>query len=56
MENIEVKRRVEELAKRAQHRRIALPSTKSDRDAKEENMHFEDLKMGIYENLVRSGY
>ena len=56
MENLEVKRKIEELAKRAQQRRIALSSIKSDIDVKEENRHFEDLKLDIYKNIIRSSY
>ena len=54
MANIEVKKKIEELAIRAQQRRAAFPSAKSDNDAKEENTHFEELKFDVYKNIVRS--
>ena len=56
MENFEVKEKMQELAKRAQQRRTVLSAVKSEVDAQEENKHFEELKLDIYKNIMRSDY
>lgn len=54
METISVKQKMDKLAQRAKQRRIALPAIKTESDIKTEKKAFEDLKVDVYKNIVRS--